>query len=192
MKKYKTLIIIMVLIAMGTIYYYYLSENSKTKSNHKETTVSEVDKLINKDLDSNYPSTPREVVDVFSKILTCYYGGKCSDDELMSLVLQSRKLFDEELLDRNPLDEYMDNLKDEIAQYREEKKKISTYIIEKTGEIQYKTFQSHYYAMVDGVYYIKGEGGTSRTMETYTLRKDSNGKWKILYWSLMDTDEEDE
>lgn len=192
MKKYKTLIIIMILVALGITYYYYQSVHSKKESKDKENTVSEIEKLMNKDFDKNYPATPREVVDVFSRFLTCYYEGKCSEDELMSLVLQSRKLFDDELLDRNPLDEYFENLKDEIAQYKEEKNKISTYIIEKSGEIEYKTFQSHYYSMVDCVYYIKGEGGTSRTMETYTLRKDSNGRWKILYWSLMDTDNEDE
>lgn len=191
MKNYKTIIIIMILIAIGIIYYYYLSANNRVESKKNSSEETEIQKLINKDLENNYPATPREVVDFFSRVLTCYYEGNCSDDELMSLVLQTRKMFDDELLDRNPIDEYVENLKAEIKQYREENEKISSYIIEKNGEIEYKTFQSHYYSMVDCVYYIKGDAGTTRTMETYTLRKDSNGKWKILYWSLMDNNDED-
>ena len=31
-------------------------------------------------------------------------------------------------------------------------------------------------------YYIKGDAGTSRVMETYILRKDEAGRWKILGW----------
>lgn len=186
MKKYRVLIVIMILVGLSVVYYYYLSTNSKSAGSKKKKVSSEIQKLINEDFDKNYPATPREVVDVFSRILTCYYEGKCSDDEIMSLVLQSRKLFDDELIDKNPLDEYVDNLKAEIDQYKAEGKKISTYIVEKNGEVDFKTFQSHYYSMVDCAYYIKGKSGTSRTMETYTLRKDSNGKWKILYWSLID------
>lgn len=184
MKKYKTLIIISVLIAMGLLYYYYLSSRDKTVDKKSDTEVEEVSKLINKDLDNSYPATPREVVEFYSRILSCYYGGKCDDDEIERLAAQSRKLFDDELNNKNPYEEYVLNLKAEIKQYKEEKKKISTYIIEKSGDIEYKTFQSHFYAKVDCAYYIKGEGVTSRTLETYTLRKDSAGRWKILYWSL--------
>lgn len=186
MKKYRALIVIMIIVGLSVVYYYYLSTNSKSAGNEKKKVSSEIQELINEDFDKNYPPTPREVVDIFSRILTCYYEGKCSDDEIMSLVLQSRKLFDEELLEKNPLDDYVDNLKAEIEQYKAEGKKISTYIVEKNGEIDFKTFQSHYYSMVDCAYYIKSKSGTSRTIETYTLRKDSDGKWKILYWSLTD------
>lgn len=184
MKKYKTLIIISVLIAMGLLYYYYLSSNDKTVEKKSDAEVDEVSKLINKDLDNSYPATPREVVEFYSRILSCYYGGKCDENEIERLAAQSRKLFDDELNSKNPYEEYVKNLKADIKQYKEEKKKISTYIIEKSGDIEYKTFQSHFYAKVDCAYYIKGDGVTSRTLETYTLRKDSAGKWRILYWSL--------
>lgn len=45
--------------------------------------------------------------------------------------------------------------------------------------------------MVDSAYYLKGEGNTSRTLETYTLRKDSNGRWKIVFWNLTKTSDEE-
>lgn len=193
MKKYKTIIIISLLAVMCIAYYYYLSANNKTEKKKSEKKVStEVESLTDRNLDENYPATPREVVNFYSRILECYYSGKCNDEQIEQLAMQSRKLFDDELLAKNPEDEYLENLKADIKQYKEEKKKISAYIIEKSGEIEYKTFQSHYYAMVDCAYYLKGEGNTSRTLETYTLRKDSNGKWKIVFWNLTETENEDE
>lgn len=187
MKKYKTLIIISVLIAMGVIYFYYLSSNNKTEKKKADTSASEIQELINKDLEKNYPATPKEVVELYSRYLICFYGDNCDEDELVQLAAQSVKLFDDELKNKNPFEEYIENLKADILQYKKEKKKISTYIVENSGDIEFKTFQSHYYANVECVYYIKGKGVTSRTLETYTLRKDSTGKWKILYWSLTPT-----
>lgn len=191
MKKYKTIIVVAILIAMCVLYYYYISANNKTKDSGSSSKLSEVQKVINKDLDDSYPATPREVVNYYSRLLACFYGEKYNEDELTSMALQSRKIFDDELLNQNDYDEYIENLKSDISQYKEEGKKISTYIIEKSGDIEYKTFKSHYYAMVDCVYYVKGEGETSRTMETYTLRKDSTGRWKILYWSLTEVEEDE-
>ena len=193
MKKYITLIIVLVLIALGIVYYYYISTtDNKIENKSPDSSASEVEKIINKNLDDSYPATPREVVDLFSRILTCYYGEKYSDSELEALVSQSRKLFDEELLNANPLDTYLENLKEDINDYKKNKRSISTYMVEESADIEYKTFQSHYYANVDTVYYVKGKDGTERTFETYTLRKDSNGKWKILYWSITENDEENE
>ena len=192
MKKYKKIISISLLVVMCVLYYYYLSANDTTEKKKKSEKVStEVEKILSKNLDDIYPATPREVVILYSKILKCYYSGKCSDEEITELAMQSRKLFDDELLSKNPTDEYLEDLKAEIKQYKEEGKKISTYIIAKSGEIEYKTFQSHYYAMVDSAYYLKGEGNTSRTLETYTLRKDSNGRWKIVFWNLTKTSDEE-
>ena len=191
MKKYRTFIIIMILIAIGVAYYYYLASKDKTVEKGADTEISEVSKLVNKDLENSFPATPREVVELYSRMLTCFYGEKYSDEEFEKLASQSRLLFDEELNSQNPYEDYIKNLESEIKQYKEEKKKISTYIIEKSGDIEYKTFQSHFYAKVECVYYIKGEGVTSRTLETYTLRKDETGKWRILYWSLTPVEEDE-
>ena len=95
MKKYKTLIIISVLVAMALIYYYYLSSNDKTEKKKTNTEDSQVAKLINKDLDKSYPATPREVVELYSNFLVCFYGENYDDDELRQLAAQSVKLFDD-------------------------------------------------------------------------------------------------
>lgn len=192
MKKYNKFVLIIILISACILYFYYLSSNSKTKSTSKKATKTEVEELESKDLVKNYPSTPREVVKLYSRLLTTFYAGKYTDKELDNLAKQSRALMDQELLEKNPYDEYLENLKGDIQTYKHEKKKISTYIIDKSGDIKYRTFDSHYYAKVKCIYYLKGEAGTSRTIETYTLRKDTEGKWKILFWSLTPVQEDEE
>ena len=191
MKKYKVVIVISILVALVVLYYYHISTNDRTEKKENDTQNSENAKIFNKNLDTGYPATPREVVEFYSEILSYLYSGEASEDEIEELGMKCRKLFDEELLAENPEAEYIKNLKSEIKQYKEEHKHISSYILEKSGDVEFKTFQSHFYAFVDCAYYVKGESSTSRTIETYTLRKDSEGKWKILYWKLTPIEEEE-
>ena len=189
MKKYRTFIIIMVLIALGVLYYYYLSSNNRTTTGKKKNVKSETEELLEVDLERDYPGTPRDVVDYYSRIIICCYQEKHDEEEIEKIAKQSLVLFVYDLSQQNPLEKYVRNLTAEIQQYREEKKHISNYIIERSGEVEFKTFQGHYYAKVECAYYVKGEGTTSRTLETYTLRKDSSGRWKILYWELTPVEE---
>lgn len=189
MKKNKMIIIVSILAALCVLYYFYISTNDKTEKKEEKKVDKEVERLFNKNLNVNYPATPREVVEFYSEILAYMYSGKASQKEIEDLGMKCRLMFDEELLAENNEDDYMKDLKSEIKQYKEEHKTISTCIIEKSGDVEYKTFQSHYYAFVDCAYYVKGESSTSRTLETYALRKDSEGKWKILYWQLTPAEE---
>lgn len=191
MKKYRVVIIVSIIVALIVIYGYYLSANDKTTTTEQSNEDKEFSKILNRNPEANYPATPREVVDYYSQLLSYLYSGNCSEDMIEELGEKCRLLFDEELLEQNPEQEYFENLKAEIKQYKEEKKTISTYILEKSGDVEYKTFQSHYYAFVECAYYVKGEKNTSRTLETYTLRKDSEGKWKILYWELTPIEEDE-
>lgn len=189
MKKYSVVIILSLLIAGAVIYGYYRSENNKTITKEESEKDKEVSKKLNRNLDTNYPATPREVVDYYSSLLKYMYSRNSTTEMVEEAGKKCRQLFDEELLENNPEDEYFKNLESEIKQYKEEKKIISTYILEKNGDVEYKTFDSHYYSFVDCAYYVQGEKSTSRTLETYTLRKDDEGKWKILYWKLTPVEE---
>lgn len=192
MKKNRVIIVVSILAALCILYYFYISTNSKTVTKKEKKHDKEVSEILNKNLEMKYyPATPREVVEYHSEILMHLYSGKVSKKQIEELGMKCRKLYDEELLERTPEEEYIKNLKSEIKQYKEEHKTISTCIVEKSGDIEYKTFQSHFYSIVDCVYYVKGEGATSRTLETYVLRKDSEGKWKILYWKITPTEEEE-
>ena len=49
-----------------------------------------------------------------------------TDDELYDLGDQARKLFDDELLENNPRDEYFKNLKEDISEYHDKNKTIAS------------------------------------------------------------------
>ncbi|MEG1945736.1 MAG: DUF6715 family protein [Lachnospiraceae bacterium] len=157
-------------------YYYYLSHRDAVK----EKELTEVEMVITKDLDSSYPKTAREVVKFYNRILQCYYNEKHTEKELMQLTNQAGILMDQELRKQNPKDMYLESVKSDIANYKDKDKTIVTATTESANEVDYKTVENAECAYVDASYYIK-EGKTSqRSSQTYILRKDDKGMWRML------------
>ncbi len=192
LKKYRTLIVLLLLVSVGILYYFYSAANKGTKNDKAVAEISEVTKLLSKNLESSYPDTPREVIRTYNRIITCFYGEKLTEEELNKLAKMAQMLMDDELLERNPFETYYNNLKEDIDTYKSEKKTISTFILANSYDVQYKTFQERQYAMLDCIYYTKSAAGTARTLQRYTLRKDEAGKWKILYWSLVENEDDEQ
>ena len=190
--KFKLVVIVTILGAMLVLYYYSLSSDkvSKEKENRAKTTT-EVTKLIDKDLDNSYPKTPREVVKLYSRIIKCFYSGEYTEDELKLLAVQAQKLMDDELLEHNEFDEYYDNLTADIEEYKEQGKVISSYILDSSKNVEYKTMDGKEYAAMKCIYYTKQKKGTEKTNQEYVLRKDEDNRWKLLYWKLFSDEEEE-
>ena len=184
MKKHlKTLIIVTILAVLVVSYYYVLSTREQTI---QRDTTSEVEKIVSMNLEQMYPSTPREVIKLYSRIIKCFYNDTYTDDEFQKLMLQARVLFDEELLKANPFDEYEDNLIQEIKEYDSVNRRITSYILAKSSEVVYNRVDKVDYAVLNCAYYLRDKEGRKRVDHEYTLRKDENGRWKILYWSKPD------
>ena len=88
MKKVRIVIIAVVLVGLVCGGFYYMS-SKKDVSVENKTELTTLDKLILKDLESNYPSTPRAVVKLYNQIITCYYSAEFKDDEFEKLVDQA-------------------------------------------------------------------------------------------------------
>ena len=73
MKKATGLVITILVVAAILGGYYFFSQ--KHKSNVDSENLTEVQKLINKDLEKNYPETPREVIKLYNRIIKAYYDG---------------------------------------------------------------------------------------------------------------------
>ncbi len=192
-RKYRTLIVLLLMISVGVLYYFNSEANNGTKNQKKDTEVPEISKLLSKNLEESYPETPREVIRTYSRIITCFYNEKITEEELKKLAAMARQLMDDELLGKkdNAEDTYYNNLKEDIITYRAEKKTISTFILANSYDVKYKTFQGKHYAMLSCIYYTKSNAGTARTIQRYTLRKDEAGRWKILYWTFAQKDEDE-
>lgn len=181
MKKGWGAILTVVCIALVIGSFYFVA-NRNTSTASEDLELTEVQKVITKDLSKNYPATPREVVKTYNQIIACFYNEEYSEDELYRLGDQARLLFDEELLENNPRDEYFENLQAEIDEFAELKKTIASSNVCSSNEVEFKTIDGDECAYVQASYFVK-EGSTgqySRTYQTYGLRKDENGNWKIL------------
>lgn len=184
MRVVLTVTIILVVFVM--LYFHFSNVEPKEKDEEKVSNV--VEQLLSKDLEANYPVTVREVVMHFTEIQQCYYNENVNEEQLEKLATRARMLFDDELLAANPYDEYYADLKEEINSYKSTKKTITRVIVDKSSEVDILTLpeDGSKVASIEVAYYCKEDGNTTRTLETYVLRKDANDRWKIYGWGVME------
>lgn len=177
-----------VIICAGLVvgYYYYLSHRNDNNTTEDATKVTEVDKILQKDFDEQYPTSPREVVKWYNRIITAYYGEEYTDEQLEGMADQARKLLDDELLQYNLKDTYLENLKKDIDNYKTLNKKIVQSSVSDSNDITYATVKGASCAYVNAYYFSKEGSNYSRTYQEFVLRKDSKGKWKILTFRLTE------
>lgn len=191
MKKVRVLVVSIICISLIVGYYYYLSAKN-TASTEEKVTLTETDKLITKDLKNDYPSTPREVIKFYNRILKCYYDGDYTDEQLEELADQARMLMDNELLENNPRDQFLQSLKADIASYAENSKTISQTSVCGSNDVEYKTIDGDECAYVTASYFVKQKNEFTRTNQQYVLRKDDDGNWKILVFYQVEGDSSNE
>ena len=183
------MVILSVCIVVG--YYYYLSHKNDDKSSESTTELTEVEKIVNRDFEEKYPSTPREVVKWYNRIITAYYAEEYSDKELEKMAEQAQKLMDDELLKYNPKEQYLASLKQDIDNYHERQKKIVQSSVCDSDDITYATVKGSSCAYVNAYYFAKEGSNYSRTYQEFVLRKDKEGHWKILTFRLAEGEQDD-
>lgn len=191
--KQKTIRVIIAVLAVVLIvgaYYYFAVYKSPSATDNIELT--EVQKVITKDLESNYPATPREVVKFYNRIQECFYNETYTDDELYALGDQARILFDDELLENNPRDDYFRALKSDIADFQAQSKTIMSSDVCDSNDVHFQTIDGDECAYVTASYFLDGAKDYSRTNQMYVLRKDEDGNWKILVFYRIEGDSSDE
>lgn len=183
-KFVKPLIFIVIALLIIGVFYYF--SRKKVDNNEEIAAEDEVSVIVNRDLTLNYPSTPKSVVTFYSEIIKTIYKTEHTDEQLQALAGQARGLFDAELLKHNEYNEYMDRLRVEVKEYKDAGRFISGYQIEDGYNIEYFKSEGKEYARVNVKYYVREGKNVINTYEEYTLRKDEEGKWRILYWELSD------
>ena len=101
-------------------------------------------------------------------------------------------LFDDELLENNPRDEYFKNLKEDISEYHDKNKTIASSAVDSSNDVEYKEVDGDDCAYVKASYFIKEGSAYSRTYQMYVLRKDADGNWKILVFYQVNGDSSDD
>lgn len=194
MKKYgRTIIVIAVLVALGLGYYYYLANKDTGKdATDIAADTSEVSVLISKDIMANYPESPKDVVNLYARITKAYYDTSLTDEQIEALGKQARLMFDDELKNTQTDADFYEKLKEDIGNYNSTKTRISSYVIQSAAKTKYSTFKDRQYASIALVYYLRQCDKLIDSPTKFTLRKDDDGHWKILFWELTEIDSDTE
>lgn len=194
MKKYgRTIIVIAVLVALGQGYYYYLANKDTGKdATDIAADTGEVSVLISKDIMANYPESPKDVVNLYARITKAYYDTSLTDEQIEALGKQARLMFDDELKNTQTDADFYEKLKEDIGNYNSTKTRISSYVIQSAAKTKYSTFKDRQYASIALVYYLRQGDKLIDSPTKFTLRKDDDGHWKILFWELTEIDSDTE
>ena len=190
-KKKNTVVtvIVMIILGAGILAGYFFLLQKKDSENYESDEQDEFEKLLLRDLDESYPATPREVVKLYSRMMKCYYNSGIREEKVEAMATQMRKLFDEELLEANPADVYMPELKEEIADYVANNRTITSYLVESAGNIVTWTSEEREYARVIANYTYKEDTQYYKVYEEFILRRDAAQRWKILGWRLAEKED---
>lgn len=183
MKKGKgTTVVIGVLIIVSAVILYSNSIKKRmvTEDEVEISRQEELELLLDVDLDKDYPKDPRGTVEMFSRIIQMLYEN-ISDEVTDVLALKIRELYDEELLAINSEKKYLNDLYTELAAIRESETTISKYLFVNEDQEGYDIIDGQEYANIYVSYTMKQKSRYIETKE-FILRKDEEGKWKILGW----------
>lgn len=180
-------IIVMAIITAVVIFFYFKT----TQNVAEEETVAktEIEKLLKKDMENNYPGTPKEVLKLYGRMTQCLYNDGLNQKQIEGLLEQIRKMYDDELLEANPWDEHVKTLCEDILDYRDNKRTIMSYSVQKSSQVEFVKMDNKEYA-ITYILFMTGDNTSPlmKNCEKFLLRKDSFDNWKIVGWELVDPD----
>lgn len=181
----KSGVVILLLVASMIGYYYYLS-NRQQAEEPVNVEMTAAQKLISRNLDTNYPPTPKEVVRFYSELTTCFYNEEYTDGELEQLADKARQLFDTELAQKNEWGQYIIGLKNDIDVYKEKSIRITNYSIPASTDVYEFEEDGFQFARLYCTYTLSNGTNKQQIEEVFLLRKDEKKHWKIYGWDLAE------
>lgn len=186
-KVAKTVIIVVVLAAIILVYFYYLNHRAKRQEVEEAIAATTVQSILMRDLEHNYPPTPKEVVKYYAEITECFYNESYSDEELVQLANKIQMLYDAELVANKTQEQYMQDLREDIVEMKGKQLTVASYEVSASTDVEYFTQDVHSCARLYCTFYLKQQGGGRvPSQERFLLRQDEDGHWKILGWELVE------
>ena len=187
-KGTKGIIILVLLVCLVLGYYFHLS-NSRGGQNEDMADVEILtmsQKALNRNLESNYPPSPREVVKYFSEITQCFYNEEHTEEELRALGLKALEIYDDELVANQTVDEYLYLLEGDVEEYREKNRTVASFELSSSIDVEKFTEDGYDWARLYCIYNIKEGTLTYQTTVCFILRMDENSHYKIYGWRKVD------
>ena len=178
----KLKVVLAILIVVVTIIVVFYRIANQKRADEGVQKLSSTQAILQRDLDINYPQSPRAVVKYYAELSQCMYESDTTETDIVELAVQSRKLLDDELVAQQSDEQYLAALKKTVESFAKEKRRIVSFTISSSTDVE--TYKNNGDDMAS-LYFIfvlqKGSLNYSDN-EQYILRKDSKGHWKILGW----------
>ncbi len=172
--------IVLAVVLVGV--YAYLA--GKRRAVTDDAVLSAAELVLAKDLEHDYPPTPKEVIKAYAEIEKCFYNEECSEEEIEQLGMKARELYDAELLEANEVGSYLDRLKAEIKEFRESNRRLTGVNVAASTNVDIFTEDGYQFARIYCGYTIVDGTGSTNTGMVYLLRRDEERHWKIYGWDL--------
>lgn len=190
----KMLAVIIVILFVAAILGLFIYQNNKPQSMYAEdeVVISNVDNIVLRNLEINYPPTPKEVLKYYSEITICFYEEDLSEEDLVRLAQTARKLYDAELCAGVTEEEYIESLREDILEFNSLGVVVSGYTVSSSTDVEEYELDGRKYARLYATYRLRQGTEYIYTNEVFVMRKDEDGHWKILGWELLEEEEVEE
>lgn len=188
-KGTKGALILIILVVLVVSYYYHLSNSPSSDKKNDEIKISAASDILMKNYSVNYPPTPKEVVKEYLQISKVLHNDELSDEEITAVGLKIQELYDDEFIANKSQEDYLRDLKSEVAAFRNNNYVITNYYTSASTEVVYGVVDGFEFAKLYASYSIRVGGKSQILQEIFLLRKDSNGRWKIYGWQPVEEDE---
>lgn len=190
----KAVVIVLIMVVLVFGYYFYLTSYSRDGLPKDEDQVAEemtaVQELLVRADFREYPSTPVQVLKYYNEITECFYNETYTDNELEQLAMEARSLYDLELLTNQSQEDYLNELKNDIAVFQAGNITILQSAVTPATDVDYFTYDGHECARLYSVYTLRSGTVNQLSKEVFIMRKDDEGHWKILGFDLVEDEGE--
>lgn len=180
------IIIIGVVLAVLVIGYYFHLSNKTQKPAEEVVESTQVQNVLMRDLEKNYPPTPKEVLKYFNEISMCFYNEKYTDDELKQLAVKIQGIYDTELIANKSQEQYIEDLQNDIVEMKTNDQSISSYQLPASTDVEFFSEDGDSCARMYCTYSIRQGTSMIQSRLVFIMRQDEDKHWKILGWDLDD------
>ncbi len=185
-------VIVILMAAVFILGFFVLVNRKNGEKTPEATTVSPVDQVLLRDLERNYPPTPKEVLKYYSDITTCFYRTDLTEEQLKKLALKAREVYDDELRADKTEEEYLEDLKKDILSFQALDLVVSGYSLSASTDVVFFSADGFDFARLYANYRLRQGTEYAYVNEVFLLRKDGNGHWKIYGWDIVEEETDTE
>lgn len=185
----KIIIIGICITALVVGYYYYLSNRNVPQPEEvvpEDEVLTVTQRTLLRNLDTNYPPTPREVIKYFSEITQCFYNEENTEEEIEELGLKIRGLYDSELVANQTQEEYLAALKEDIDEFKQQGRTIASFTLSASVDVDTFSENGYEWARLYCIYGVEQGGLLYNSNIVFILRKDEQGHYRIFGWQLKE------